>query len=226
MVLDLDENNLAGAIPNEIGQLRKLQSLNLEGNHLTGAIPSTLGQLGNLEWLTLFGNHFSGLLPDPLIQRWLAGPLDISAEASLLTDVSEIDFESSASAVLCASHRIILRLNNGVVSYTELCRAATPDDRSTFCEVKDGRIGGGEFARLGWLLRKSGFFDLGPEYYRATTDAGFEKTRVTESGKVHAASNYAGGGPFELWIVQRAIEGVAASAEWEKTSTQQKCPRW
>jgi hypothetical protein len=224
--LDLAENNLVGTIPQEIGNLRKLHALNLERNRLSGGIPTTLGQLGDLEWLTLLGNQLSGLVPDPLIHRWLAGPLDISAETSLLTDVSQIDFESSASSVLCASHRIILSSNNNVVSYSERCRAATPDDRTTFCEVRDGRIGSSEFARLGWLIKKSGFFDLSPEYSRGITDAGFENTRVTANAGVHAVSNYAGGGPFELWIIQRAIEGVAASAEWQKNSTEQKCPRW
>jgi hypothetical protein len=174
----------------------------------------------------MFGNHLSGLVPDALIQRSLAGPLEISAETPLLTDLSEIDFESSARAVLCATHRIILRSNDSVVSYTERCRDATPDDRTTFCEVRDGRIGQGEFARLAWLVEKSGFLNLSPEYYRDITHAAFENTRVTKSGKVHAVSNYAGAGPFELWVIQHAIEGVAASAEWEKTSSQQKCPPW
>jgi hypothetical protein len=224
--LDLAENNLVGTIPQEIGNLRKLQALNLERNRLSGGIPTTLGQLGDLEWLTLFGNQLSGLVPEALIQRWLAGPLDISAETRLLTDVSEIDLESSASSVLCASHRIILNSNNNVVSYSERCRAETPDDRTTFCEVRDGRVENSEFAKLGWLVKKSGFFDLSPEYSRGIADAGFENTRVTASGGVHAVSNYAGGGPFELWTIQRAIEGVAASVEWQKTSTQQKCPRW
>ena len=224
--LDLEENNLAGAIPKELGQLRELQFLNLGRNRLMGAIPSTLGQLGNLEWLTLFGNHFSGLVPAPLIQRWLAGSLDISAEAFLLTDVSEIDFEWDAPSVLCAMHRIILRSDNSVISYTERCRDATAHDRTTFCEVKEGRIGNREFAKLGWLVEGNGFFNLSAEYYRDITHAAFEKTRVTKSENVHAVSSYAGAGPFELWITQRAIEGVATSAEWEKASTQQKCPRW
>jgi Leucine Rich Repeat (LRR) protein len=224
--LDLYENNLVGSIPGSIGRLRSLQSLDLGGNHLTGAIPDTLGRLRDLEGLTLFGNHLSGTLPDPLIQRWLAGPLDISAEASLLSDVSEIDFEARSSSVLCASHRVILRSNETAISYTERCRAATPGDRTTFCEVKNGRVGAAEFARLGWLIKKNGFFGLKPEYYRNTTDAGFENTRVTENGKPYAVSDYADGGPFELWVIENAIEGVAANAEWENTSTQRECPRW
>ena len=224
--LDLFGNNLAGAIPQEIGSLRKLRSLNLGRNQLSGAVPAPLGQLGDLEWFTLYGNRLFGLVPDPLIRKWLAGPLDISAETSLLSDVSEIDFESSAPAVLCAKHRIILRSNDSVVSYAERCRDATPDDRATFCEVKEGQIGPGEFARLGWLIKKGGFFDLSPEYNRSMSHATFENTRVTENGRVQAVSNYAEASPFELWGIQRAIEGVAASVEWQKTSTQQKCPRW
>jgi hypothetical protein len=222
--LNLRENNLAGAIPEEIGQLRELDSLNLEKNRLSGAIPSSLGQLGNLKRLTLYENHLSGLLPASLIQRWLAGPLEISAETSLLTDVSEIDFESSASALLCSTNRIIFRSNDRVVSYAERCRNATPADRTTFCEVKKGRVG--DFAMLGLLIEKSGFFDMKPRYDGSTTDATFEDMRVTKNGKVYTVSEYAGAGPFELWTIHRAIEGVAASAEWEKTSRQQKCPHW
>jgi hypothetical protein len=224
--LELDGNNLVGTIPREIGQLTKLQSLNLGMNQLTGAIPVTLGQLGDLEWLLLVGNHFTSLVPDALIQKWLSGPLDISAEASLLTDVSEIEYESRATAILCARHRLILRADDSVVSYTERCRNATPSDRATFCEVKEGRIRRGEFARLGWLVEREGFFDLSLEYQRNVTHATFEDTRVTRTGKVYAVSNYAGAGPFALWTIQRAIEGVAATAEWEKTDSQQKCPAW
>jgi Leucine Rich Repeat (LRR) protein len=49
MELDLYENNLVGTIPQKIGQLRKLRSLNLALNHLTGTIPATFGQFGHLE---------------------------------------------------------------------------------------------------------------------------------------------------------------------------------
>ena len=60
--------------------------------------------------------------------------------------------------------------------------------------------------------------------YRNVTDATFENTRVKKGSKIHAVSNYAGADPFELWVIQRAIEGVAASAEWDKPRTQEKCP--
>jgi formate hydrogenlyase transcriptional activator len=46
------------------------------------------------------------------------------------------------------------------------------------------------------------------------------------SGQIAIALNYAGAGPFQLWTIERAIVGVAASAEWEKTSKREQCPRW
>jgi hypothetical protein len=224
--LELEGNNLAGEVPASIGQLSKLESLNLSANHLTGEIPTALGRLRHMDWLSLYGNHFSGQLPGPTIQKWLAGPLQITAEADLLTDVSEIDYESGSTSALCATHRITLRADQSAASYTEKCRNASPGDRTTFCEVKHGRVGADEFATLAWLIKKNGFFDFNAEYSRNITDVGFENIRVTQSGKTHAVSNYAGGGPFELWVIQRAIEGVAASVEWDNPTTQEQCPAW
>ena len=225
MDLNLFDDNLLGSIPGELGQLRKLQSLNLGKNHLVGAVPTTLGQLSDLRSLTLHGNHFSGLLPNLLIQRWLAGPLDLRAENPLLTDVSEIDFESNPSALLCGSQRIILRSDGNATLFTKRCRNAIPKDRSTFCEVKKGNIYE-SFAMLAWLLEKNGFFALQPEYSISVTDAGFFSTRVIRSGKTYEVVEYAGGGPFELWVIEEAIQGLAFSTDWAKPTTIAKCPRW
>jgi hypothetical protein len=201
-------------------------ALDLSENNLVGAVPAAVGQLTHLEDLLLFGNRLSGRLPEPSIRRWLSGPLWISADAPILTDVSEIDFESWATSLLCERHRIELRSDGRAVLFTKRCRNATPGDRITFCEVKAGRVWPDEFARLGWLLEKNGFFGLTGEYNRNVSDSGFENTRVTRDGKVHAVRNYAGAAPVELWVVQRAIEGVAQSVEWEKTTTQPECPLW
>ncbi len=195
-------------------------------NNLHGTIPAALGQLAHLESLHIFGNHLSGMLPDALVRRWRLGLLDVSAEGSLLTDVSEIDFESSASALLCGRDRIVLRSDGSAVFFTERCRNTTPKDRATFCEVKEGRILGMEFATLALLVEKNGFFSLQRNYQRNITDSLFLSTRVTRGAKTYEVVDYAGGGPFELWVIQRAIEGVASSIEWEKTKTLAACPRW
>jgi hypothetical protein len=224
--LSLDRNNLIGSIPKDIGEFTNLQWLDVAEDHLNGSIPDVLSQLTKLTDLTVYGNHFSGRLPEPLIHRWLTGSLWIGAEASLLTDVSEVDFESAPSALLCGRQRMILRSDGSVVLFTLRCRSATPRDRRTFCEVKQGEVGSGAFATLAWLLERNGFYALRPDYSRNITDSVFDSTRVTRSDKVHEVVDYAGGGPFELWVIERAIEGVALSTLWEKTKVEPSCPRW
>lgn len=212
-------------IPNSDGSM-VVEALDLGDNNLVGIVPESVGRLIHLEWLFVYGNRLTGMLPDALIQRWLSGALEISAEEPLLTDVTTIDFESSASSVLCARHRILLHADRSAILFTERCRNATPNDRTTFCEVKEGRLWRGEFAKLGWLLQRNSFFTLQPEYLRNVTDATFESTRATRGGKGYSVVNYAAAGPFGLWAAQQAIEGEASSVEWDKTSTRAECPRW
>jgi hypothetical protein len=223
--LDLFDNNLTGSIPEKLRQLTKLEALNLGDNQLVGAVPSTLGQLVHLNWLTLHENLLSGLLPDPLIERWLAGALQVRAENTQLTDVSEIDFESSPSALLCGTQRIIFRSDGKATLFTKRCRNATPRDRSTFCEAKEGKVYQ-SFAMLAWLIEKNGFFALQREYSISVTDSEFFSTRVIQNGRTYEVVEYAGGGPFELWAIEQAIQGLAFSTDWTKTSRIGKCPRW
>jgi Leucine Rich Repeat (LRR) protein len=202
-------------------------ALQLFENNLSGKIPEAVGQLANLEELYISGNKLSGLLPDSLLRRWRNGELFVAAEPSLLTDVTEIDYEFSASALLCAQHRIVLRSDRIAQIFTKRCRNATRDDRTTFCELKEGQIWQGEFEKLGWLLEKNGFFTLASNYERNITDGVFASARVTRSGKAYEVIDYAGAGPFELWVIQLTIEGIASSAtDWHKATTRPECPKW
>ena len=60
--LELEDNNLRGRIPPELGDLNCLGELDLSGNHLTGEIPEELSSLA-LWRLDLSGNRLNGSIP-------------------------------------------------------------------------------------------------------------------------------------------------------------------
>uniref|UniRef100_A0A5B7APS0 Malectin-like domain-containing protein n=1 Tax=Davidia involucrata TaxID=16924 RepID=A0A5B7APS0_DAVIN len=66
--LGLDNQGLKGFLPNDISQLRHLQSINLSGNSIHGAIPSSLGTITSLEILDLSYNFFNGSIRESLGQ--------------------------------------------------------------------------------------------------------------------------------------------------------------
>ena len=59
-VLDLSNNSLTGALPSQIGQLKKLRVLDASGNRMTG-VPAEIGQLSALQDLDLSENALTGL---------------------------------------------------------------------------------------------------------------------------------------------------------------------
>ncbi|KAH9648685.1 Leucine Rich Repeat family protein expressed [Citrus sinensis] len=69
--LDLSNNNLCGAIPEEIMDVLGLIASNLSRNNLIGAIPPKIGQ-----------NRFSGSIPSGLAQLSRLGVLDLSDNSS------------------------------------------------------------------------------------------------------------------------------------------------
>jgi Leucine-rich repeat (LRR) protein len=62
-VLNLASNNLTGAIPQEIGQLKMLLSLNISHNNLFKQIPQSICNPTDLEVLDLSSNHLTGAIP-------------------------------------------------------------------------------------------------------------------------------------------------------------------
>ena len=61
--LDLDDEDLTGSIPAELGSLTGLTDLDLSDNSLTGDIPMELGLLSNLASVKLSGNSLTGCIP-------------------------------------------------------------------------------------------------------------------------------------------------------------------
>ncbi|MEM9774906.1 MAG: hypothetical protein AAF902_10015 [Chloroflexota bacterium] len=62
----LNDNNLVGSIPPELGNLIDPQRISLTDNKLTGEIPHELGSLTSLEWLLVSNNRLSGSIPKEL----------------------------------------------------------------------------------------------------------------------------------------------------------------
>mmetsp|Transcript_5309 Transcript_5309/g.14352 ORF Transcript_5309/g.14352 Transcript_5309/m.14352 type:complete len:137 (+) Transcript_5309:1181-1591(+) len=60
----IDQNNIAGPIPSEIGNLSVLRILHLDYNQLSGVIPSELDNLEKLQSVTLDRNNLTGNLTD------------------------------------------------------------------------------------------------------------------------------------------------------------------
>ena len=64
--LNLDQNDLSGPIPAELGNLAALSVLNLGDNQLSGPIPAELGNLPALTFLGLSNNDLTGSIPAEL----------------------------------------------------------------------------------------------------------------------------------------------------------------
>lgn len=62
----LQNNAIAGPIPDVIGKLEKLQTLDLSGNNFNGRIPTSVGDLRNLNYLRLNNNSLVGPIPESL----------------------------------------------------------------------------------------------------------------------------------------------------------------
>jgi len=62
----LQFNQLAGAIPSEIGDLASAKTLSLGGNQLSGSIPPELENLSSVLYLYLHANDLSGTIPPEL----------------------------------------------------------------------------------------------------------------------------------------------------------------
>ncbi|XP_062025139.1 receptor-like protein 6 [Rosa rugosa] len=76
--IDISSNRFEGKVPEFIGNLTGLRSLNMSHNILTGLIPSSLGKLKLLESLDLSQNKLSGEIPRQLTQISFLAKFNVS----------------------------------------------------------------------------------------------------------------------------------------------------
>lgn len=208
------------------GNEQHVTGLDLQDNNLIGSVPSSLTELQFLTELNLHGNQISGKLPAIVISKFLSGDLQVVGNTGLVTDISTVDVEVYPSALLCGDRRTVISSDLKVIQYIKRCRNASRNDRTTFCEVRHGQTWSGEYMRLGAMIEKSGFRELKHEYDRNITDGTFVSTHVMFAKANQSVVNYANAAPLNLWSIEKAIEGLAAQVEWDKTSRIERCPRW
>lgn len=115
---------IGGSIPEELGSLGSLVSLDLSANLLEGVIPRTLGNLTHLEFLNLFWNDFTGTIPPELGQCSRLGVLALGMSSYLgrryLDGTGGIFQSSRMSGVIPEELGRLPLLTQLVVRYTRI----------------------------------------------------------------------------------------------------------
>jgi len=104
--LFLPFNRLNGTIPEELAQLKKLQSLSLEGNFLEGQIPDELGKLSRLNDLDLSDNLLSGSIPKELSEISNLISLNLSSNSLVGSLPAELGQLSQLSTLNLANNQL------------------------------------------------------------------------------------------------------------------------
>ncbi|CAM8950497.1 unnamed protein product [Rhodiola kirilowii] len=74
----LQNNNISGPVPPEVGRLSKLLTLDLSNNSFTGELPSSLSNLQSLQYMRLNNNSLSGPIPPSIANLTQLALLDLS----------------------------------------------------------------------------------------------------------------------------------------------------
>jgi len=93
--LDISDNVLGGQLPSSLGGLSALKKLDASENAFTGTVPSALGDLRGLVSLNLGENRFTGSVPASLSA--------LSGLTFLDLNVPTLDTESISESGLCKS---------------------------------------------------------------------------------------------------------------------------
>jgi len=76
--LDLSSKELKGTLPQDLGNLKRITNINFNDNKIEGTIPESIGKLSTLEHLTLNYNDLEGTIPKSIGQLTKLITLDLS----------------------------------------------------------------------------------------------------------------------------------------------------
>jgi Leucine-rich repeat (LRR) protein len=129
-ILFLFDNFLEGDLPSSIGQLTKLEYLILDRNAFTGPIPPSIGQLTSLKLLHLDGNRFTSI-PRELGNMRSLEQLDFSFNELEGTIPPEIGQLSNLRELEMAVNRLSGNLPREIGNLAKLERLGFTDNRLT-----------------------------------------------------------------------------------------------
>ncbi|KAK7272602.1 hypothetical protein RJT34_29308 [Clitoria ternatea] len=168
--------NLIRTVPDYLGNVPTLRSLDISFNKLTGQIPSTLGGLENLNILYLTGNHFTGPLPN-----WIDKPdyTDLSYNNLSIENPEQLTCQQGSVNLFASSSNdnglgmvpCLKNINCPKTSYSLHinCGGKMISNGSKTYDDDSREAGPARFRRIGsnWAFSNTGhFFDSGRlDYY-------------------------------------------------------------
>ena len=120
--LNLGVNNLRGLIPESLGKLERLTQLNLEDNDFSGHIPVEIGDLSRLTSLRLANNQLTGPIPTELGSLERLTFLDLSGNALLGQIPIELGNLTRLTALLLNGNYLFGEIPSAIGELTELRR--------------------------------------------------------------------------------------------------------
>ena len=129
--LRIANEDIAGTIPSELGNLDSLQNLSLWKNGLKGGIPKELGNLANLRNLDLRENQLTGEIPTELGDLTELNGLMLSVNRLTSEIPTELGSLAELRSINLASNQLTGEIPSELGSLAKLTRLALNDNQLT-----------------------------------------------------------------------------------------------
>lgn len=104
--LDLTKNKISGIIPNEIGRLVSMKKISIHENNISGSIPIEIGQMKMLQIVQLRDNNLTGSIPSEIGMLKQATAINLSDNSLSGTIPSELGELSNLNAMILTENDI------------------------------------------------------------------------------------------------------------------------